>query len=276
MAERERNEEKVLIVTERYSTICGGFIDSLRAPLKDLSSADGASMPTTYVTSVERNRDQPEETKGEIKDFNIQMIEPDWKLKYEPSRELLTNYCRDFFSRQIMSISGIQVVVGTEPFTSLTASCLRDELMETYNANSGSSKSWKSSSSILRPQGRPKLVLVNYMEGENSFDDHEGLPGSSELQFIEIARNSDVVISVGLRVYNYWRNILERENVVHKLFIPFESILSDKHPHQNIGEDEGTKAIKRVLTLNTGCDILQSDFHRRVAGILGSLAQMKA
>ena len=30
-----------------------------------------------------------------------------------------------------------------------------------------------------------------------------------------------------------------------------------------------------MLTLNTGCDILQSDFHRRVAGILGSLAKMK-
>ena len=306
MAESEQYKHKVLIVAERYSTTSGGFIDSLRGALKDLSAADGASIPTTYITSVERIRDRPEETEAEIKDLNVEIIEPDRKLKYEPSRELLTNYYRDFFSKQIMSISGIQVVVGTEPFTSLTASCLRDELTETYNINSGFSKSWKSSSSSRGPRssqsrsnfkssksslssgqsshrtcdgdndGGPKLLMVNYMEGENSFDDDKSLPGCSELEFIENARDSDVVISVGLRVYSHWQNILQRENVVHEPFIPFESILSEDHPRRTIPGDETIKAIKRVLTLNTGCDVLQSDFHRRVAGILGSVAQMKA
>ena len=162
--------------------------------------------------------------KTEIRDLKIEIIEPGRKLRYEPSRELLTNYYRDFFSRQIMSIPGIQVVVGTEPFTSLTASCLRDELTETYNISHGFSKSWKSSSSSSRStrgsqsrssskssksslssgsssrgicdgddDGRPKLVIMNYMEGENSCDDDESLPGSSELEFIENARDSDVV-----------------------------------------------------------------------------------
>ena len=141
MAESEQGNQKVLIVAERYSTTSGGFIDSLRAALKGLPAADGASMPTTYVTSVERTRDRPDETEAEIRDLKIEIIEPDRKLRYEPSRELLTNYYRDFFSRQIMSIPGIQVVVGTEPFTSLTASCLRDELTETYNISHGFSKS---------------------------------------------------------------------------------------------------------------------------------------
>ena len=307
MAESEKCKQKVLIVAERYSTTSGGFIHSLRRALKDLSAADGASMPTTYVTSVERTRDWPEESEGEIKDLNVEIIEPDWKLKYEPSRELLTNYYRDFFSQQIMSLSGIKVVVGTEPYTSLTASCLRDELTETYNINSGFSKSWKSSSSSRGPRSsqsrsyskssksslssgqsshrtcddddddsRPKLVMVNYMEGENSFDDDESLPGCSELEFIENARDSDVVISVGLRVYRHWQDILHGEHIVHEPFIPFESILSEDHTQRVIPGDETIKAIKRVLTLNTGCDVLQSDFHRRVAGILGSLAQMKA
>ena len=310
MAESEQGNRKVLIVAERYSTTSGGFIDSLRAALKDLPAADGASKPTTYVTSVERTRDRPDETEAEIRDLNIEIIEPDRKLKYEPSRELLTNYYRDFFSRQITSISGIQVVVGTEPFTSLTASCLRDELTETYNISHGFSKSWKSSSSSSSRSscssqsrssskssknspssgssshgtcdsdndGRPKLVMVNYMEGENSFDDNdESLPGTSELEFIENARDSDVVISVGLRVYRHWQDILHPENIVHESFIPFESILSEDHPRRNVPDDVTIKAIKRVLTLNTGCyDILQSDFHRRVAGILGSLAKMKA
>ena len=308
MAESEQGNQKVLIVAERYSTTSGGFIDSLRATLKDLPAVDGASMPTTYVTSVERTRDRPDEIEAEIRDLKIEMIEPDRKLRYEPSRELLTNYYRDFFSRQIMSIPGIQVVVGTEPFTSLTASCLRDELTETYNISHGFSKSWKSSSSSssrstgssrLRSSsksskrflssgssshgicdgdddGRPKLVMVNYMEGENSCDDDESLPGSSEVEFIQNARDSDVVISVGLRVYSHWQDILHWENVIHEPFIPFESILSEDHQRRNIPDDETIKAIKRVLTLNTGCDILQSDFHRKVAGILGSVAQMKA
>ena len=123
---------------------------------------------------------------------------------------------------------------------------------------------------------RPKLVMVNYMEGENSCDDDESLPGSSELEFIENARDSDVLVSVGLRVYSHWQNILHGENVIHEPFIPFESILSEDHPRRNVPDDETIKAIKRVLTLNTGYDILQSDFHRKVAGILGSVAQMKA
>ena len=68
------------------------------------------------------------------------------------------------------------------------------------------------------------------MEGENSCDDDESLPGTSELEFIQNARDSDVVISVGLRVYSHWQDILQPENVVHEPFIPFESILSEDHP----------------------------------------------
>ena len=45
MAESEQGNQKVLIVAERYSTTSGGFIDSLRAALKDLPAADDASMP---------------------------------------------------------------------------------------------------------------------------------------------------------------------------------------------------------------------------------------
>ena len=237
---------------------------------------------------MERTRDRPDETEAEIKDLKIELVEPDFKFKNEVSPELLSKYHRDAFSKQIMSISGIQVVVGTQPFTSSTASCLRDELTEIYSIKYGFPKSWKSKNSIPRlpatvssccnidDSSRPKLVMVNYMEGENSCDDDESLPGSSELEFIENARDSDVVISVGLRVYSYWKDILHHENVIHKLFIPFESILSEDHPRRNVPDDETIKAIKRVLTLNTGCDVLQSEFHRRVAGILGSVAQMKA
>ena len=150
MAESEQGNQKVLIVAERYSTTSGGFIGSLRAALKGLLAAGGASRPSTYVTSVEKTRDRPDETEAEIRDLKIEIIEPDRKLKYEPSQELLTNYYRDFFSKQIMSIPGIQVVVGTEPFTSLTASCLRDKLTKMYNISHGFSKSWKSSSSSSR------------------------------------------------------------------------------------------------------------------------------
>ena len=85
MAESEQGNQKVLIVAERYSTTSGGFIDSLRAALKGIPAAGGASMPTTYVTSMERTRDQTDETKAEIRDLKIEIIEPDRKLKYETS-----------------------------------------------------------------------------------------------------------------------------------------------------------------------------------------------
>ena len=297
----EKKQQKVLVVTEGYDQTAGGFIDSLRGTLKELKPPDGPSEYLTYSTSVTRTKHFAEETLKEIDDLNINVIEPDWRLKPEPSRELLTKYHRDYFSRQIVSITGIEVIVGTEPYTALTASCLEDELVETYNVNQRFSTSKKSfSSTSSRPSyskrsssrttssrrvknsssssticdGEPKFVMVNYREGEGT-DDY-GLPGTSEMEFVQTARDADVIISVGFRVYNFWQYVFHRENIVHEPYIPFEPILSQDYNCRNILEDARVKAIKRVLTLRTGCDILQSDFHKRIACILGSLAQIKA
>ena len=293
----ESKQHKVLVVAEGYNPTAGGFIDSLRGTLKQLTPPDGPTECQTFLTSVTRTKHLPDETAAEIDGLKINVIEPDWRLKPEPSRDLLTKYYRDYFSRQIVNIPGIQVIVGTEPYTALTASCLKDELAETYNINSNVSRSGSSRGSSSRSYSKsstskasssrsgksssssnnvyddePKFVMVNYMEGEGN-DELYGLPGRSELELVENARDSDVVVSVGLRVYNYWRNVLYAENIVHEPYIPFEPILSQG---RKVLGDANPKAIKRVLTLNTGWDILQSNFHQRVAGILGSLAQMKA
>ncbi len=291
--------DKVLIVSEGYCTTGGGFLESLRGTLKDLRDTCSRN---TYVTSITKYARLPNETKAEIDQLGITIIEPDRKIA-EPSQELLTKYHRDYFSRQIVSIPDVRVVVGTQPCTALTANCLRDELTEAYSIKHGSSRlsrpstSKGKSSSVSSSRGKAsssgksskssgvssgshddenevKYVIVNYSEGLDELSDHD-LPGTSELEFIENARDADVVIAVGLRVYNYWQQILHRENIVHEPLIPFTPILSESH-NVEPSHESSASATRRILTLSIGCDILQSDFHQKVAGILGSIAQMKA